>query len=325
MALQLPATYLYGRRTTWPEVPAEVRDVVEGCLGEPVLGWQDRVGGMSVGLATVVHGATRSVFVKGLDGTSNPDGQKIYRREAAVEALLPRVPQRPALLAAVEVPTPGADWAVNVYPAVPGEPVRHPWCARDLLRVLDAWHALTPAFHRAPVTDDAQVSLFFEGWREVVADVDDPWRPLLEPWSERLATMTAAVDGTAADPPVPSHIDLRADNILLDRESGRVWFVDWSHPGLAAPWADLAILFADVVASGGDRADGGDVDVLQLWRSHPATAAFDPEWMVTVVVALAAALHLRSRRPPHPLFPHRRAWESAVTSGTEPFLRRHTR
>ncbi|MVA76019.1 hypothetical protein GC722_08285 [Auraticoccus sp. F435] len=326
-AAALPPTYLRTRRTSWADAPAPVQQMVRDCLGEPVRSWKDRVGGMSAGVAAVVRGETRAVFVKALDGAQNPVGHEMYLREAALADRLPRSPHLPRLVGTADVATSTGPWAVGVYAALPGEPVRHPWSRQHLHRVLDAWQRVTPLLHATAWETSAEIGGFLDRWRLVLEDPRDPWLALVRSWAPRLAATTARVDGDAEHPAVLSHIDLRADNILVgeptDADDPGVWFVDWAHPGTAAPWVDPAILLGDVVASGADLGDGGAVDVVGTWREHPATAGYDPELLLGVVAALAVALHVGSRRPPNPVLPHQRGWERAMADAMRPFLERH--
>ncbi|MDN5727717.1 MAG: hypothetical protein L0G99_17580, partial [Propionibacteriales bacterium] len=98
---------------------------------------------------------------------------------------------------------------------------------------------------------------------------------------------------------------------------------DWAFPALGAPWLDLAILFADVIASGAEGADGGGVEVIELWQQHPVTAPYEVELMICLVVAIGVALHVGANRPPATLFPHQRGWERAMADGIAPFIERH--
>lgn len=318
----LPATYLHSRRTGWAAAPPEVRALAQERLGQEVRRWENRVGGMSTGVAAVVHGRTGSIFVKAVGHDDNPVGHGLYRREAATAARLPALPHVPVLLAEADVPTRSGRWAVIVQQALDAHPVTHPWSRADVVDVLDAWQQVTPALHATSWDASAEVGVFLRSWRAVHKDPADPWSDLLHPWRSRLEEMDVHVDGSAAHPPVLGHLDLRADNVLRD-DRGGVWFVDWAHPGLTAAWTDPAVLLADVVASGGDLADGGEVDVLGLWRHHPAAGGVDAELMRAVVVGLAAALHQRSRQPDVPGLPHRRTWARAMAAGLRPFLLRH--
>lgn len=94
--------------------------------------------------------------------------------------------------------------------------------------------------------------------------------------------------------PALSHVDLRADNILLGEQPGQVAFVDWAHPGTAAPWADEGLLLADVVTSGSSVESNGDIDVVHTFsRLHHDS---DPELAVALVSSLAAYLHDRAQQ-----------------------------
>lgn len=329
----LPATFLHGRRRSWRQAPAPVRGWVEQQLGEPIESWDDQTGGMSTGIAAVVRGARRALFVKGVDTVSNPKGGRMYVREAEVAGRLPRRPEIPPLLASGQVEVDDGSWVLNVFPALTGRTVRHPWPLADLARVLDAWHRLTPTLLETDWDTTAQLSVFFTGWATIATDVDgdtdddadEPWHALAARWVEREAWMAGLSQGSPGAPPVLSHIDLRADNIVVaDAPETDVWFVDWAHPGLAAPWVDVALLLADVVGSGADRSTGGPIDVLEVWRTHPACAEHDPELLITLVASLAATLHVSGQRDGHPSLPHRRVWAAAMADQLLPFVRQHT-
>jgi hypothetical protein len=125
---------------------------------------------------------------------------------------------------------------------------------------------------------------------------------------------------------VPSHCDLRADNILLgapDRPGAEpdVWFVDWAEAATAAPWVDPAILACDLVTSRADRSQGGAMDVVGFLASHPVTAAVDPRLRWGMMVAIAAALHRLSLRPDPPGLPTIRAWQHRCAEDLLSFVR----
>lgn len=316
-----PSTYLHGSRLGWSAAPQAVRDWVTDRAGGPVVDWRDRVGGMSTGLATVVHGSRRSVFVKALDATDNPRGGVFYLREAESAALLPRLPSIPPLLDHGEIMVDDHQWVVIVYPALAGEPPSHPWRANDLARVLDAWRPVQGALAGVegwPRRD--MITALFNGWRTIAADPDDPWHDRADAWLEREARFVALITDPAADV-IGAHVDLRADNILIGPDG--VWFVDWSHPDVAAPWLDPLIMLCDVVASGGDHGDGGDIDVLRVWSEHPVFRGADPDVLIDGISAFAAFMHAAGRQPPHPAVPHGRAWQRIVADRTLPFALRH--
>jgi poly(3-hydroxybutyrate) depolymerase len=129
----------------------------------------------------------------------------------------------------------------------------------------------------------------------VSADHGDPWQPLVTSWLDREARLIDLSSGSSHDQPVLSHLDLRADNIVLtDAPADQdVWFVDWAHPGLAACWVDLALLLADVVGSGADASTGGPIDVMDVWRRHRIGSQCDPELLIAAPMSGHFATLLR--------------------------------
>ncbi len=323
----LPSTFLHGVRMSWGQAPAELTAWIEVRLGSRVARWDDRSGGMSTGIACVVTGEDgRSLFVKAVDGSENPFALQLLTREAELSARLPQLPGVPRVLDAGEVPVRDDRWWAMITPAVPGRAVPHPWRPGDLARALQAWDPVARVLAGTPWELTSRPPPFFTGWRALAADRADPWQPLVTSWLDREARLIDLSCGSSHDPPVLSHLDLRADNILLtDAPAGQeAWFVDWAHPGLAARWIDLALVLADVVGSGADASTGGPIDVLGIWRRHRIGSQYDPELLICAVSGLAAALHRLARRPVDPQLPHRSRWAAAMSEQMAPFVRRHT-
>lgn len=321
-----PQTFLHGVRTPWTAAPSAVVAWVESRLGGPVRGWSDRVGGMSVGIASVVTSDPgRSLFVKAVNGSENPIALELVTRESELAGRLPELPHTPQLVDTGRVTTTEGLWGVVVSTEARGAAVRHPWRAADLSRVLRAWDAVAAVLATTPWHESRRPPPFFTAWSAVAADPSDPWRSLVTSWLDREARLIELVGGTEHDPAVLSHLDLRADNIVLDPAGADrdVWFVDWAHATLAARWVDYALVLADVVGSGADVSSGGPIDVVQVWRSHPVCSHYDPELLICVVAGLATALHLLSRRPDNPLLPHRSIWGAAMADQMMPFLHTH--
>ena len=322
-----PRTFLYGARMSWAQAPAEIKAWVEARLGSRVTRWSDRTGGMSTGIACVVTGDDgRSLFVKVVNGSDNPFALQLLTHEAELSARLPDLPGVPRVLDAGEVLVADDVWWAMITPAAPGHAVRHPWRPTELARVLRAWDPVADVLRATPWEVASRPPPFFSAWSALAADPADPWRPLVTSWLDREARLVELSSGSSHDPPVLSHLDLRADNIVLadgpfDQD---VWFVDWAHPGLAACWVDLALLLADVVGSGADASTGGPIDVLEVWRRHRIGSQYDPELLICVVSGLAAALHRLARRPVDPQLPHRSRWAAAMSEQMAPFVHRHT-
>ena len=71
--------------------------------GAPTAEPRNCEGGMATGVAAVITGAERPVFVKALDVADNPQGAAMYQREAELAALLPVHDRIPRLLDAGRV------------------------------------------------------------------------------------------------------------------------------------------------------------------------------------------------------------------------------
>lgn len=322
-----PRTFLHGERMSWAQAPPEVTAWVEARLGSRVVHWDDRSGGMSTGIACVVtRDDARSLFVKAVNGSENPFALQLLTREAELSARLPDLPGVPRVLDAGVVPVADDVWWAMITPAAPGHTAQHPWRPPELTRVLRAWDPVAVILHETPWQDISRLPPFFTAWSALAADHADPWQPLVTSWLDREARLIELSSGTTHDQPVLSHLDLRADNIMLSdaRTDQDAWFVDWAHPGLAARWVDLALLLADVVGSGADTCTGGPIDVMDIWRRHRIGSQYDPELLVCVVSGLAAALHRLARRPVDPQLPHRSRWAAAMSEQMAPFVRQHT-
>lgn len=317
----LADTFLHGDRTRWVDAPSDVRRWVIGHIGELVADPIDCLGGMSTGIAAVVHGEAGAGFVKATDAADNPAGADLYRAEASIATMLPPHQAIPSLIDDRSIRIGSSRWETLLFEARPGSSPRHPWSAADLDQVMTAWLGLRPELSAVPCSRSAQLSDTFTGWREIAADPDEPWHQLARKWVDRELWLTERVDGGGEA--VPSHVDLRADNVLLDG-SGQVSFLDWAHLGLAGPWVDVAILLADVVASGADRNDGGEIDVLERFAALEPDA--DPELAVATIAATGAFLHVRAHRERvDPAWPHRHRWMAAASEQLLPFIERHTR
>jgi Ser/Thr protein kinase RdoA (MazF antagonist) len=331
--VDLPDSYARGVRLPYAALPAGVHAWVEEQLGGPVTRVQDRVGGFAPGCAAIVAGAGRAVFCKATSSTPNPISLELYQRERSRLATLPDHSALPKPVASADLSLPDQVWSVTLLPALPGEPPAHPWSEEVAWLVFDRLGELAASLAASIVAgpsglpDAEHLVAFFGRWSEVVEDPADPW--LREPWVEASLDRLLAADARlqrAMPGTVPSHCDLRADNILVGawdrpRTEPDVWFVDWAEACTAASWVDPAILACDLVTSRADRSQGGTMDVAGFLASHPVTAAIDPLLRWGMMVALAAALHRLSRRPDPPGLPTIRAWQHRCAEDLLSFVR----
>jgi Ser/Thr protein kinase RdoA (MazF antagonist) len=330
MPTEQPASYARGVRLPYATLPAAVRGWVEEQLGGPVTRVQDRVGGFAPGCAAVVATADRAAFCKATGSMPNPVSLELYRGERARLAALPQHPALPHPIAAADLELPDQVWAVTLLPALAGEPPAHPWTEPVARLVLNRLGELQTALATAvpsalPGTGD--LVAFFGRWAEVADDPADCWRD--HPWVasrlDRLQEVDARLQQAVVGP-FPSHVDLRADNILVgvpDRPGAApgVWFVDWAAARTAAPWVDPAILACDLVVSRADRSQGGSMDVAGFLASHPVTAAIDPALRWAMMIGMAAAMRRLSLRPDPPGLPTIRAWQRRCGEDLLAYLR----
>ncbi|WP_375424201.1 aminoglycoside phosphotransferase family protein [uncultured Friedmanniella sp.] len=325
-----PDSYGRGIRLPWAGLPAEVRGWVAGQLGGTVTEVEDRVGGFSPGCAAVVATGRRRGFVKAVSDRPNATSLELYRRERDRFAALPDHPALPKPLAGTDLTVAGVPWTVTLFPALPGQPPAHPWTEQQARLVFDRWGELSRslvAHDGAGLPDSSELVGFFDRWPELLGDADDPWsvRPWVRERAERLVAGAERVQREVVGS-TPAHTDLRADNVLVGEPVGDaeppVWFVDWAEARTAAAWVDPALLAADLVVSGADRAQGGQLDVRGFLAEHPTTSGIDPELLGHLLAALAATLHRLSRRPAPPGLPTIRDWQARCAERLLGFLSR---
>lgn len=80
---------------------------------------------------------------------------------------------------------------------------------------------------------------------------------------------------------------------MLGQEPGDVSFVDWAHSGTAAPWLNVALLMADVVASGASTESGGEIEIVATFTN--TCPGIDTEIVVALTASLAAVMHSKAR------------------------------
>jgi hypothetical protein len=317
-----------GNRLGWADLPAPVRERIEGRFGAAVVAARDQTGGFSPGLAARLRlaGGGRA-FIKAVNAARNPVSPDMYRREAEVMALLPAGTPAPRLRWSLD----DGDWVVLAYDEVDGVPPSLPWRADQRDRVLAALTELSRTLTPAPpgIATAAEVLRDdFTGWRELAgaatgaraasSDRDGAGGgdgtgagggarlAAVDPWAaarlDELAGWEAHwEDASAGDTLL--HCDLRADNVLLTADGGVV-FVDWPAACVGAPWIDLLGLLPSVAMQG-----GGDPE--ELAAVHPLARAADPDALTAVLAALAGYFVAGSLRPAPPGLPTLRDFQRA--------------
>ncbi len=313
MTTPFPDTYAAGVRLPSRELPREVVAWLEGELGGRVVHHDDKRGGFSPGVASVITVESgRRAFVKAVGASINPDAIGFMRAEAAQAVRLPDLPGLLRPLVTADLVADGDEWCVALFPVIDGRPPHHPWRPDEARRVLDAVDELTSSLTPSPWPGDPgrddKYDVFFRGWSRIAAHPDDPWHG--NPWVAIHLDRLVALEGAgraALRGDTLSQRDLRADNILLTDDT--VWIVDWAHAGNTARWFDGLVLLADVVASRADIGDGGALDVAELLRTHPALATADEPVQWGIIAGLAATLHRFAQAAAPPGLPTIRTWQ----------------
>ena len=274
-----------GVRLHWEEVPGRVRAEIERWLGSSVVKVESQPTGFSPGMAAGVRTASgRRVFVKTIGPEPNPAGPSIHRREATKVAALRAVPSVPELLWSHDEGDQG--WVTLVFQEIEGRNPAQPWRTDEYERVVEALAELSVDLTPSPLSPESagtaaeNFEIRFHGWQDF-RDQQDGHTKGLDSWSARnlreLAHLEAAVVD-AVDGDTLLHFDIRADNILLSPD--RVWFVDWPHACVGAPWIDIVAFAPSVAMQGGPPPQ----DVI---ARHPACRTADPDAITAVVVAMA--------------------------------------
>jgi hypothetical protein len=305
---------------TWSRVPAAVRASIEDHLGSPVASAHSQQAGFSPALATrLVLTDERRAFVKaiGPDAPSGASGgQDFYRREARIARALPPNVAAPALLDSWE-----ADgWVILSFEDIEGTNPALPWQYDQLARVLEALTATAAALTPSPVEAPAAATPGgSDHWRQLAAHPRPvALTPGLERWvRENLDLLVELEESSeaAATGDTLVHFDLRADNIVLTRRD--VFFVDWPHARVGAPWLDLAYFLPSVAMQGGPPPD----DV--FWR-HPLARDAQTHDVSSVLAGLAGFMLHGASQPPPPGIPTLRKFQLAQGQQAVRWLRHIT-
>ncbi|WP_348789112.1 phosphotransferase [Leifsonia sp. NPDC080035] len=296
-------------RPPWEDLPAFVTDAVAVLLGSPVVAAVSQTSGFSPGHADrVVTASGRRAFVKAAPESLGAAAD-LYRAEAAALALLPPEVGAPELLGVV-----GEDgWVAIVTEEIDGTHPSEPPTREELVAILDEV-AQAPAWadpDEVPHTE-ASLSVAFAVWPSLAVEHPDAVPEWTLPLAEEFdALAVAAAEETAGERVV--HLDLRADNVLIDR-TGRARLVDWAWASAGAPWIDALTMLIDARRLGSPDTDA-------LLAEHPA---FDGVTASTVDGALAglAGLFLSgSLNPAPPRMPELRPFQAVEAHAAFAWLR----
>jgi hypothetical protein len=307
-------------RPSWAGLPPSVRALIETTAGQSVAGSWSAGTGFTPGFASRLDLADGSqIFVKAASSADDEENgwplSEAYRDEARKLAALPAGIGAPRLLWHRDVELDGLRWIVIGLEYVDGTPPRRPWRAGQLQLVLDKLAATAPALAQVPpglalgrVED------------EILANLDTHLEKItaLEHDADFLRDVERLSHGAGQQLSGESivHLDLRDDNILIDR-ADEVWFVDWNWPALGAPWIDVVCLLLS--ASG----DGLDADA--LLAEHPTTRDVDPAAVDCLLAALWSFWEVGRHHEVPKNSPHLRNHQVWYGDATAAWLRRRLR
>jgi hypothetical protein len=311
---QPSALHAKGSRLHWEDMPADTRRLIEDRLGVAVLGAVTQDGGFSPGLAARLSLASGDrVFIKAVHPSRNADSPAMHRREAAISAELPASVPAPHFRWQLDEGPHG--WIILAFDDIEGVPPAQPWREDELMRVLGAMEQLVEALTPSPIVTESAPQAFrtsFCSWAQVTDGA------ALDPWIRRNLDQLVELDLQAPDAAAGDtlqHMDVRADNLLLASDS--VYFVDWPHARIGAPWIDIVGFAPSVAMHGGPQPQ----DLLALYS--PALSA-DPAQLTAVIGALAGFFMHRSTLPEPEALPGIRAFQRAQGDICIAWLRERT-
>jgi len=288
------------RRLEWQFLPPNLRAYVERKCGSPVVGAESQGAGFTPGFASVLTCEDGSKhFVKAASTKAQKAFAASYREEARKLAALPPGLPAPRLLWHLD-----DDWVALGIEYVEGRNPARPWRQRDLDAALDALEVvadrLTPApagLGLDPVSDEFVWML--DGWEHVRAN-----RPDLPHLAE--AAALAARFGEVARGDTLVHMDVRDDNLILDR-SGQMWLCDWNWPTRGPAWLDSLMTLI------GPRGDGLDVET--VLRERPLLRDVPTE-SIDIVLAVLVGFFFKQRDeavpPTSPYLRDHQSWQGEV-------------
>ncbi len=262
-------------RLTWADLPETLIGDINDALGSQVVRADSQSDGFSLGLASrVITDNGSRAFVKAISKAQAADGYRLYASEAEILEILPTEVPVPRLLATIV----RDEWIALIIEDVDGSQPSIPPTRDELLRVLDAVGAFPSAEGLGLHSIGEELSTEFEtGWPSIVAD-----QLTIPAWAAENAAELAELAASApayleGDRLV--HLDLRADNVLFDRE-GKVLVVDWPWAVAGAAWVDGLTLLMDARMNGSHLSDA-------LVHEHPLFASVVPEAIDAFLAGLA--------------------------------------
>jgi hypothetical protein len=294
-------------RIPWADLPFAIHEEVARLLGGPVIELIPQHGGYSPGSADRVVAANgKRAFVKAVGRDQNEHSIQIHRHEASVMAQLPDGVKAPRLLGIFDDDA----WVALVLEDIDGRHPRVTSGMADASAVFEALQTL-PEVRGSGITlpnVDDELANDFRAWRRLSGSGIAGLPTWVVKNCDRLEIASSrAADAVGGDHLV--HLDLRADNVLIDG-SGMAFIVDWPWAGVGAPWLDGLTYLLD------GRLRGELFDTNDLLAQHPLFAAASTHDIDAVLAGLAGMFFERSAQPPPLNMPTLRQfqWDQAVAA-----------
>ena len=292
-----------GVRLPWAAIPDHVCQRIGVALGSPVLRAATVPGGFTPGFAGCCDLADgRRYFVKAVSGAQNPDTPEMHRREAWINARMPRDLPVPEFIEIVDT----GEWIALVFESIEGQAPGLPWSLTDLATTFAALDVIAERATPSPISElasfaDRHLEPFSGYHRAAEGD-----HALLDEWSRRHLDRLVALESqwpAATAGETLLHSDVRADNLLLTSE-GKVILVDWPHACVGAAWVDKVWLLPSVGLDGGPS----PTEVEHALRPF---STVDADAVNSVVTALAGYFTYRGAQVDPVGIPHLRAFQRA--------------
>jgi len=289
-------------RTLWADLPEGIHAECARVLGGPVISTVSQAGGFSPGSADRIATADgRRAFVKAVQRDHNSGAFELHTREIEVMSALPVEVSAPRLL---------GSWAADGWVALILEDVEahHPGGAldgSDTVAVLDAFATLPMVsglvLEALPRASD-EFTAERDSWAALAADDSGADLPewvvdSFEKLQGSASHVCEAVDGNHL-----MHLDVRADNILIDR-AGKAWIIDWPWAAVGARWVDGLSYLLDA------RLRGETVDAEHLLRTHELFADASADAVDAVLAGMVGRWFDHARQPAPPNMPTLRSFQ----------------
>jgi aminoglycoside phosphotransferase (APT) family kinase protein len=301
-----------GVRVEWKDIPADVRNDLEGRLGSPVVAAVSQKGGFSPGVAArLLMRDGRRAFIKAVSVDANPDTHDIHRQEARIVSAMPATAPVPRFRWLYD----SRGWVALCFDDLDGRHPHEPWTDADLDLVVRALREMATAFTPSPIRVEVTASEGFargiNGWQVAL----DRGEARLDPWSLRNLRGLAELEARApqcVDGQTLLHFDTRADNLLIVGE--RVYVVDWPWARLGPAWVDWVAMAPSVTMQGGPKPE----DFLSRFE----LSGVPRESIDAVVSSIAGYFCVHALDPPPPGIPTLRAFQAAQGKVALSWLRR---